>query len=342
MINIKDKLRRSNVLFSRQKIENVNYADRDILTEDENNLNAQINDINNTINNSVTNNEYNATISQLNDRINDVTEQVNNSSEIVEPVADVSIGINLSGSTFKSIPQEFVFSNAENLDNMFDLCSELESAIIDMSSAKSAKYMFNDNNFLTDIIITNWDNLEYAEKMFHGLDRIENISLPMNTKIIDATYMFAQSHFREIPLFNTDNLKIAKNMFSSCSYLQNIPHYNFSNCEDVSFMFYSCNVLKSVPLLNFSKVTTTYWTFNGCTSLTDLGGFKNLKVKLELHKSSKLTYQSIMNVINNLYDFRGNGNTSTTQTLKLHSNGYALLTEDDIKVANNKGWIISY
>ena len=60
-----------------------------------------------------------------------------------------------------------------------------------------------------------------------------------------------------------------------------------------------------------------------------------------LYKTPKLTYQSIMNVINNLYDFRSNGDTTTTRTLRINPNTMSLLTDDDKALATSKGWVLT-
>ena len=68
-----------------------------------------------------------------------------------------------------------------------------------------------------------------------------------------------------------------------------------------------------------------------------MGGFKNIKVDFDIQKAPNLTVQSLMNVINNLYDFRANGE-STTRTLTLGTTNLNKLTDEQKAVATNKGW----
>lgn len=78
-------------------------------------------------------------------------------------------------------------------------------------------------------------------------------------------------------------------------------------------------------------------------TLTFHSGFPNCKYESTSYyydKLPNLTYQSIMSIINNLYDFRGNGDTTTTRTLKIHSNTMALLSDEDKALAINKGWVL--
>jgi len=113
----------------------------------------------------------------------------------------------------------------------------------------------------------------------------------------------------------------------------------------MGYMFYNCSKLRSVPLLDCSKVTYTGTMFNPTyqsnqSDLVDLGGFKNLKVNLDIQKLPNLTVQSLMNVINNVYDFRANGET-TTRTLTLGTTNLNKLTDEQKAVATNKGWSLT-
>ena len=109
---------------------------------------------------------------------------------------------------------------------------------------------------------------------------------------------------------------------------------------DVGGMFFSCRSLKYVPLLDFSNVTdNNTLIFKDCFELENLGGFKDMKVDLPLNDCYKLTHDSLMNVINNLYDLSANGLSS--KTLNLGSTNISKLTEDEIAIATNKGWIVS-
>jgi hypothetical protein len=92
--------------------------------------------------------------------------------------------------------------------------------------------------------------------------------------------------------------------------------------------------------------------FTYCYSLTTLGGFKDLgkayltsqsanlsSYSLFLNYSTELTVESLMNVINNLYDIKTAG--CNTQILALGSTNTAKLTSDQIAIATNKGWTVS-
>jgi len=88
--------------------------------------------------------------------------------------------------------------------------------------------------------------------------------------------------------------------------------------------------------------------YSGNSYIVNLGGFKNLGMQKSvsnttgnyfLGASSKLTKESVMNVINNLYDRKTAG--YSVLTLKLHANTLALLSDEEKAIATNKGWILS-
>jgi surface protein len=113
-------------------------------------------------------------------------------------------------------------------------------------------------------------------------------------------------------------------------------------------MFYSCEELTTIPELDTSKVTNMFHMFRWCDKLTNFGGLVNIGQAFSntqdysFHRFviqySPLTYQSCMNVINNLYDVTLVNVNDATLTLSTYS--YSLLSPDDIAIATNKGWTV--
>ena len=94
------------------------------------------------------------------------------------------------------------------------------------------------------------------------------------------------------------------------------------------------------------------YCFNSCNELENFGGLENigeayLTTKSELYSyytislnySTKLTHESLMNVINNLYDIANKG--VMPQQLVLGSTNLAKLTAEEIQIATDKGFEIS-
>jgi len=201
------------------------------------------------------------------------------------------------------------------------------------------------------------DNCVRIDGMFSNCSSLENVALFNTSNVSNGISVFANcSSLQTIPLFNFNNLLVASGMFYECSSLQTIPSLFFGKCVDMSRAFYYCNKLTTLPLLDFGDVYSVYNTFEFCFSLENVGGFKDLGKgiinpvndsrypttnmtlgHLNLQYSSKLTYQSCLNIFNNLYDVT---NLGPTIKVMLHPTPYALLSEDDIAIATNKGWTV--
>ena len=128
--------------------------------------------------------------------------------------------------------------------------------------------------------------------------------------------------------------------FRDCRSLKYGPELDTSSAQNVSQMFSGCTLLESLPLYDFGNVTSTSDMFGSknLNNLTDLGGFKNLKVSLNLSGMPNLTVQSLMNVINNLYNVRSQ---TSRPTLTLGPTNLNKLTAEQKAVATNKGWVLA-
>lgn len=157
---------------------------------------------------------------------------------------------------------------------------------------------------------------------------------------------------RAIPQLNTSAVTNMNSMFYNCGYLTTIPQLDTSNVTSMDYMFYRCKNLISIPQLDLSKVTEVSQMFYSCFALTTLGGFQNLGMAysanisanysyytLVLSVCTKLTHDSLMNVINGLYDIKTKG--CNPQQLILGSVNLAKLTAEEIAIATNKGWTVS-
>ena len=176
-----------------------------------------------------------------------------------------------------------------------------------------------------------------CREMFNGCSLLTTIPEMDTSYTTDMYYMFyGCSSLREIPVMDTSNVNTMVYMFSDCSSLSEIPIMDTSNVIEMYGMFINCSSLCSVPEMNVSRATNMNGMFTGCWSLTDLGGFIGLKVDLELSHCSKLTHESLLNVINKAADV-----TSSPATLILGANNLAKLTDAEKAIATSKGWTLA-
>lgn len=182
---------------------------------------------------------------------------------------------------------------------------------------------------------------------------LEEIPQIDTSNVTDMLYMFYNcKNIKEIPVLNTANVTFMSFMFSGCSNLIKIPTLNTINVKIFEETFRNCSKLTTVPLLKANSVNYIYGAFTYCYELTTIGGFENLgqayettqnansqRYQLNLSYSTKLTHESLMNVINNLYDIKSKG--CKTQQLILGSTNISKLSAEEIAIATDKGFSVS-
>ena len=139
-------------------------------------------------------------------------------------------------------------------------------------------------------------------------------------------------------------------VFKDCILITTVPTMNTARVRSMVSTFEGCSNLLTLPQLMASRVTNITDVLKGCSSLTDFGGFVNLgesydeeevgysAYTLDLSTCSNLTHDSLVNIINNLYDIKTNG--CAVQYLNLGTANKAKLTDAEIAVAENKGWFV--
>lgn len=200
----------------------------------------------------------------------------------------------------------------------------------------------------------NMINRTSLQSFFSNLKYVFEIGDIINTdNVTNTSYMFSDDDTIETtPFFNTDNVINMSGMYRMCRKIISIPQYNTSNVVNMSEMFANSYKLKSVPKLLGNSLKNVDRIFYDCSALTDFGGLENLGqaylttqtanyiyYTLTLSSCTKLTHDSLMNVINNLYDIKTAG--VQTQKLVLGSTNKSKLTADEIAIATEKGWTVS-
>lgn len=135
-------------------------------------------------------------------------------------------------------------------------------------------------------------------------------------------------------------------IFYRCTLVE-IPKVDTSEVTYAKNMFYFAKA-KIIPEINASKFTNIEGILMNCTNLEDFGGLLNLgkaypntsiqeSLALGLRYSEKMTHDSLMNVLNKVYDISNKG----TQIINLGDTNKAKLTAEEIAIATNKGWTLN-
>ena len=271
------------------------------------------------------------------------------------PLFDTSNVTNISFlfqncSNLKNIPL-LDTSNVIDMKGMFQDCSSLKTIpMLNTSNVTEMNYLFERDSLLTEIPLLNTVNVTRMPYLFSNCYSLISVPALDTSNVTDMNNMFKGcSSLKQIPLLNTKSCNNMQYMFSECSSITEIPELDTSNVITMWYMFFKCTSLTTVPMLDASKIINVYNMFNNCSSLVTLGGLKNLgmsyptnwidnvsEATLNLSDSPLLTHDSLMNVINNLYDIKSKG--VKTQTLKLGNTNKAKLTAEEIAIATNKGW----
>ena len=148
--------------------------------------------------------------------------------------------------------------------------------------------------------------------MFYGCSSLQSITLPALPAVTNCY-----------------------SMFCGCSSLQSL-YLDMPNCENFEFSFYDCKSLHTVEIVDVRKAKSL--EFGYCRELQNITCVEELpKCGISFSNSSKLTLESVTNIITHLPDL----SVESSKTLTLHSTTKALLTEALIAEATNKNWIIA-
>lgn len=133
--------------------------------------------------------------------------------------------------------------------------------------------------------------------------------------------------------------------------IKKIPYINTSEVVNMSYMFSRFSALEELQEIDCSSANNITAILATCSSLYKFGGFRDLgKAYLTSASSNNTNYilnmvntvldhDSLMNVINKIYDIKSLGVAS--QTIRLSAAEVNLLSDEEKAIATSKGWNIS-
>ena len=226
--------------------------------------------------------------------------------------------------------------------------------VIESETAPDDKYaIWKNGNEVKQVIGDKWthcaDLSEYSDVDGMKYQNSTITKFPDNWRFAPRTgnncnYMFCDCYTLtslDLSSFNTSKVTDMNSMFCNCRNLKslNLSNFDTSNVTDIYYMFRECDKLTSLDLSSFdvSKVTSLFGAFSQCFKLQTItkGSFKNLKVSLDISSCVVLSKQSVVD----LFDSIGTANSGAKITLA--SAVYSQLSEDEIKVATDKGWTVA-
>lgn len=224
-------------------------------------------------------------------------------------------------------------------------------------NTKSYKHKGSYANFVmqyvtkAEIDLSGFTDCRYA---FADCQNLESLTLKgaEDGAILYIANMFTKClELKNVPDFNTSNVLTADSCFRDCKSLKKITSLNVGKTTSMKEMFSGCTALEEVCELDCKSNKNVQAMFNYDSNLTTLGGLKDLgkaytgssvnytSYNLNLTTCTNLTKQSLLNVINGLYDLASHNKAA--QGLFLGDVNLAKLTAEEVAIATNKGWNVS-
>lgn len=188
------------------------------------------------------------------------------------------------------------------------------------------------------------------QKMYNDAKKIQDDWDPTITSM--ASMYSGNTTLTLFPTVDTSNVTSLYGTFTSCTKLIEIAPINTSRVKTMGSAFQNCTSLITLPQLDASSMNDFAKDFYGLDNLENFGGLLNVGqaystttsasyrwYALDFTYAPKLTHDSLMNIINGLYDIAAKG--CQTQSLVLGSTNLAKLTQEEIAIATNKGWNVT-
>ena len=218
--------------------------------------------------------------------------------------------------------------------------------VVDTTATTDLSYHFYNCKALKSLTLPdgfgqNATNLTYC---FYNCSQLTQLSLPngFGQNATNLTYCFYySSSITSLSLparfgQNATNLNYCFGILQALKTLT-LPDGFGRNATSLDYCFYYCSSLTTLVLPDGfgQNATKTSRCFYSCSALTTITGNPNFKVSIDLSRSPNLTHDSLMVIINGLQTIE------TTQTLTIGSTNLEKLSEEDKKVASDKGWTLA-
>lgn len=231
----------------------------------------------------------------------------------------------------------------ENYTGGYDWVAFFTEMKLDCSKATSLQYAFRDMKNLKKLHLKDISKITNYSYAFYNAWQLEEITVD-DTNTLDlsnatnTSYMFANNSSSvsgtrksQLPvnIINTQNVTNMSYMFDDTDF-ETIPELDCSSCVKISY----CLTRRNDKLKNFGGFKNL-----GKAYTQQNEGFKDYW--LTLTYTTGMTHESVMNIINKLYDLNitynvANGGTLYKQRISLPND--ITLTDAEKQIAIDKGW----
>ena len=242
--------------------------------------------------------------------------------------------------TVYDVNKEIVINNESEIANYKDELYFRFCPKFDTSNETGMNNIFQDCSSLIAIPQLDSSNVTSMMYMFRNCKSLITIPQLDTSKVTNMTSMFENCLFlTSIPQLDTHSVTNMYYMFIGCTSLTSIPQLDTSKVQNTTNMFSGCISLTSVPRLDATSLTSAKnmfgTSYGALKKLTTFGGLTGLKIDFDLSSCPNLTYESLLNVFNELADV-----TASPKTLTLGKENLNKLWNSDKAIATNKGWVL--
>lgn len=270
-------------------------------------------------------------------------------------LSGASVSVNVSGGSDYNVKLPIIATQPSGQINCLANVTEIDFTNIAWDSQRTVlDYFFYQIEKLKKII---WGTLPSAlgagsisiANMFTGCQNLEAVDFTAwGSKIIDKVSSIFSGCYA-LKNINWGGLKVnATNlgyMFYYCRNLENIDtsflDENYTGVANISSCFRYCEKVTEINLaaLKTASITKAASAFENCNKLTNIifenGCFSNASLTSLSFSNSPLSHDCAVDIFNKL------ATRTNSPSLKLSATTKGYLTNEEIAIATNKGWVIS-
>jgi surface protein len=234
-------------------------------------------------------------------------------------------------------------SKVTTMGRMFADCNyitNLDFINFNTANVTDMSYMFSNCVRLKTINTSNWNTgkVTNMESLFQSCGALTSLDVSsFNTSKVTnmANLFYSCNNMTNLDLSNFDMSKVqyAGSMFHTCRKLISVDFSNTttSNITSCSDMFRNCDAIITIKNIDLIKPSSLGSLFYGCKELQNLTLY-NIKKSLSIGSSTtygtKLTLDSLVHTIQQLWDLTG----STRQTLTMSTTSKGLIANVYVKL----------
>ena len=268
-------------------------------------------------------------------------------------LSGVSVSVNVSGGSDYNTKINSVNLTGASTSILMSASKIDLSGVAKTGTANCFDYLFYRARALKDLAFGDFLHTDSDSVTMFGIfeecNVIENVDLSSlgAKKITKLSRAFVNCYVLKNINFGNAVLQVADydSAFSGCKALESIDlsgiDHTYTGTTKLNYMFSECSKLTSVDLsnLNTSKLYSQNNAFWKCTALTNIvfedNCFPDSTFWLLELSSYPISHDSIITLFNRL------ATRDNSPSLKLSTATKGYLTDDEIAIAANKGWVIS-